>query len=71
VIGTARCDEFREWEGMKKAVRTLVHHRISKLVVIGGDGSLTVSLPFILSLFSQSHDTDSMRNGWIVRRTGR
>ena len=42
VIGTARCDEFKEWEGMKKAVRTLIHHRISKLVVVGGDGSLTV-----------------------------
>lgn len=41
VIGTARCDEFKEWEGMKKAVRTLIHHRISKLVVVGGDGSLT------------------------------
>lgn len=39
-IGTARCDEFRERSGMKKAVHTLVRHGITKLVIVGGDGSL-------------------------------
>ena len=41
VIGTARCVEFREREGRIKAVRNLLKHNISNLVVIGGDGSLS------------------------------
>ena len=41
VIGSARCMEFREREGRLKAARNLVQKRISNLVVIGGDGSLT------------------------------
>ena len=41
VIGSARCMEFREREGRLKAARNLVEKRISNLVVIGGDGSLT------------------------------
>lgn len=40
-IGTARCKEFREREGLKKAACNLVCHDISRLVVIGGDGSLS------------------------------
>ncbi|MGJ3509082.1 6-phosphofructokinase [Enemella sp. A6] len=40
VIGTARCDEFRERSGLRKAARNLVQHGIDRLIVIGGDGSL-------------------------------
>ncbi|MDS4039761.1 MAG: 6-phosphofructokinase [Candidatus Competibacter sp.] len=41
VIGTARCPAFREREGRRRAARNLLHHGIDRLVVIGGDGSLT------------------------------
>ncbi|MEI2781690.1 MAG: 6-phosphofructokinase [Candidatus Competibacter sp.] len=41
VIGTARCPAFREREGRLRAARNLIQHGIDRLVVIGGDGSLT------------------------------
>ncbi len=41
IIGTARSDEFRTPEGRKKAALNLLQAEIHKLVVIGGDGSLT------------------------------
>ncbi|XP_032451843.1 ATP-dependent 6-phosphofructokinase isoform X4 [Nasonia vitripennis] len=41
VIGSARCMEFREREGRKRAAKNLVTRGISNLCVIGGDGSLT------------------------------
>ena len=41
VIGSARCMSFREREGRLKAARNLIEKRITNLVVIGGDGSLT------------------------------
>jgi 6-phosphofructokinase 1 len=41
VIGTARCPAFREREGRLRAARNLLEHGIDRLVVIGGDGSLT------------------------------
>ncbi|WP_116112358.1 6-phosphofructokinase [Austwickia chelonae] len=41
IIGTARCQEFRGREGQLKAARNLLAHGIDRLVVIGGDGSLT------------------------------
>ena len=41
VIGTARCPEFREREGRRRAAANLVAAGIDSLVVIGGDGSLT------------------------------
>ncbi len=41
VIGTARCPAFREREGRLTAARNLLLHDIDRLVVIGGDGSLT------------------------------
>ncbi|XP_065652484.1 ATP-dependent 6-phosphofructokinase, muscle type isoform X2 [Hydra vulgaris] len=41
VIGTARCQDFRDRKGRKKAALNLVQRKISNLVVIGGDGSLT------------------------------
>ncbi len=41
MIGTARSDEFRERDGMRKAVYNLVTRGIDRLVSIGGDGTLT------------------------------
>jgi 6-phosphofructokinase 1 len=41
LIGTARCAEFRTRAGRLKAARNLVERGIDRLVVIGGDGSLT------------------------------
>ncbi|MBI3925064.1 MAG: 6-phosphofructokinase [Armatimonadetes bacterium] len=43
VLGTARSEEFRSVDGRRKAVRNLLAHEIDRLVVIGGDGSLTGS----------------------------
>ena len=41
VIGTARSMEFREREGRRRAVHHLVEKGIDRLIVIGGDGSLS------------------------------
>ena len=41
LIGTARSEDFRTREGRLKAARNLLVHEIDRLVVIGGDGSLT------------------------------
>uniref|UniRef100_A0A3Q1G0Z2 ATP-dependent 6-phosphofructokinase n=1 Tax=Acanthochromis polyacanthus TaxID=80966 RepID=A0A3Q1G0Z2_9TELE len=41
VIGSARCDDFRDREGRMKAASNLVNLGITNLCVIGGDGSLT------------------------------
>ncbi|MDU0349596.1 6-phosphofructokinase [Actinomyces sp. MRS3W] len=41
IIGTARSKEFRDREGQLAACRNLLEHGIDRLVVIGGDGSLT------------------------------
>ncbi|HEU4323062.1 MAG TPA: 6-phosphofructokinase [Roseiflexaceae bacterium] len=41
VIGTARSPSFRTREGRLRAARNLLEHGIDRLVVIGGDGSLT------------------------------
>ena len=43
VIGTARCDEFRERRGTPPRRQNLVEHGIDKLIVMGGDGSLTAA----------------------------
>lgn len=40
-IGTARCDEFRERAGIKRAVHNLVTEGIDRLVIVGGDGTLS------------------------------
>lgn len=40
MIGTSRCDEFRTYDGRKKAGLKMFEKRIFHLVVIGGDGSL-------------------------------
>jgi len=41
VIGTARCQAFRERDGRRTAALNLVSHGIDRLAVVGGDGSLT------------------------------
>ena len=43
VIGTARCKAFYHREGRRDAVSHLVEAGIDRLVVIGGDGSLTAA----------------------------
>ncbi|CAI5444863.1 unnamed protein product [Caenorhabditis angaria] len=40
-IGTSRCDEFRTYDGRKKAAKQMYERQMFNLVVIGGDGSLT------------------------------
>ncbi|WP_420629694.1 6-phosphofructokinase [Candidatus Leptofilum sp.] len=41
VIGSARCQAFRERNGRLQAVQNLLAHGIDNLVIIGGDGSLS------------------------------
>lgn len=41
VLGTARCNEMRDVAGRRQAIKSLVTCGIDRLVVIGGDGSLT------------------------------
>lgn len=41
IIGTARCADFRNREGRLRAAKNLVDRGIDRLVVVGGDGSLT------------------------------
>ncbi|OAA63561.1 6-phosphofructokinase alpha subunit [Niveomyces insectorum RCEF 264] len=41
LIGTARCMEFYERAGRRKAAKNLVVHGIDALIICGGDGSLT------------------------------
>ncbi len=41
LFGTARSPEFRTREGRRQATRNLLLHEIDRLVIIGGDGSLT------------------------------
>lgn len=41
VIGTARSVAFRDVDGRRRAVRNLIHRGIDRVIVIGGDGSLT------------------------------
>ena len=41
IIGTFRSRDFRERQGRRRAARNLVEHGIDRLIVIGGDGSLS------------------------------
>jgi len=41
VIGSSRCDEFREKSGRLKAAKNLINFGINNLIAIGGDGTLT------------------------------
>lgn len=40
ILKTARCEEMRTKEGIRKAAQTLIENRIDGVVVVGGDGSL-------------------------------
>ena len=46
ILKTARSNEFREYEGRKKAYDTMVKEGIDALVVIGGNGSLSGAREF-------------------------
>jgi 6-phosphofructokinase 1 len=46
IIGTARCAAFRERPGMLAAAKNLLDRGIDRLVVVGGDGSLTGTSEF-------------------------
>jgi 6-phosphofructokinase 1 len=46
ILKTARCKEFYEYEGRKKAYENLKKHNIDGLVVIGGDGSFNGAQKF-------------------------
>jgi 6-phosphofructokinase 1 len=41
ILKSARCPEFKTEEGLKKAYQTYKNHRLSGLIVIGGNGSLS------------------------------
>ncbi len=41
MIGTFRSKDFRERDGRRRAARNLLEHGIDRLIVIGGDGSLS------------------------------
>ncbi|MGV8907749.1 MAG: 6-phosphofructokinase [Propionicimonas sp.] len=41
MIGTFRSKDFRDRDGRKKSARNLLEHGIDRLIVIGGDGSLS------------------------------
>lgn len=41
MIGSSRCPEFLEVDGRRKAALNLMKLNINKLVIVGGDGSLT------------------------------
>ncbi|WP_291913683.1 6-phosphofructokinase [Chitinophaga sp. CB10] len=46
ILKTARCKEFYEYEGRKKAYENLKKHNIDGIVVIGGDGSFNGAQKF-------------------------
>jgi 6-phosphofructokinase 1 len=39
ILRSARCPEFRDDAGQRRALEALAHHRVDALVVIGGNGS--------------------------------
>lgn len=46
ILKSARSDEFRTYEGRKKAHQHLKDHQVDALVVIGGDGTFTGAMIF-------------------------
>lgn len=67
VIGSARCMEFLEKTGRRKAAKNMVMRGITNLVVIGGDGSLTGA-----NMFRQEwseHLDDLLRSGFYLFST--
>lgn len=67
VIGSARCDEFRHYEGRQLVAKNLLKEGIDRLVVIGGDGSLSGADEFRSEW--QQHVQDLVENGEISRET--
>ncbi|MEM9773483.1 MAG: 6-phosphofructokinase [Chloroflexota bacterium] len=67
VIGTARSESFRTVEGRQKAAANLLRQGISKLVVIGGNGSLTGAL--LLQTEWPDHVAELVRQGTILPET--
>src|SRR5436190_9490853 len=47
ILKTARCKEFYEYEGRKKAFENLKKKGINGLIIIGGDGSFRGAVEFI------------------------
>lgn len=61
--GSARCKDFREKPGRLKACKNLLEHKITNLVCIGGDGSLTGANQFRIewpSLLKELVDTNQV-----------
>ena len=46
ILKSARCSEFHNTEGRKKAFETINKHKIDSLIIIGGDGSFTGAMIF-------------------------
>ena len=46
ILKSARCSEFHNTEGRKKAFETIKKHKIDSLIIIGGDGSFTGAMIF-------------------------
>ena len=46
ILKSARCSEFHDTDGRKKAFETLQKHKIDSLVIIGGDGAFTGAMIF-------------------------
>ncbi len=67
VIGSARCEAFKTREGRMRAALHLVERGIDRLVVIGGDGSLTGA-----DIFRREWSgllADLVKQGWISQET--
>lgn len=63
VIGSARCEAFKTREGRMRAALHLVERGIDRLVIIGGDGSLTGA-----DIFRREWSSllaDLVKQGWI------
>ena len=63
VIGSARCEAFKTREGRMRAALHLVERGIDRLVIIGGDGSLTGA-----DIFRREWSgllADLVKQGWI------
>jgi 6-phosphofructokinase 1 len=67
VIGSARCEAFRTREGRLRAAHHLVERGIDKLIIIGGDGSLTGADTFRREWSSLIDDL--VKQEWITRET--
>ena len=49
ILKTARCKEFMNAEGRKKAYENLKKRGINGLIIIGGDGSFPFQLPILMN----------------------